>query len=588
MTENPSYKQAPKLPVPSVEHSLNSLSEQAHVLLDSHEVNNLNRAIEHFKQPDCGFALQEKLQHQCKENPEGWFKPFWDDMYLRCRSPLPVNISFAITLETEHWPQHISLQRFALIIQATTDYLRLIHKHPLPQVKGDVALCMDQVQRLFSHRYPRTDCDQLKPVPENSRHIVIISRSTLFKVNVIDKNHQPVGITPLIHALETIQSASQPATDLTPLTASQRDTCAVLQSELRQNKINKRNLKVIEQALFIFIMEDPPAISDTAFATRLLTQTSNNRWFDKSLQWIVSSDGFIGANIEHTPADGQSWLAFFNYIDQQLQQPPAASPIQQTILPEALEWEISPSLKQKIESCRQTVKKLEQTRLSIRCFPEYNRTALKHAETSPDAFCQLAFQIAAWRTWGKLQSTYEAISMRHFRFGRTECVRACSHEAMTLARAFKENKSTSALMDVYRKAEAEHIRRIRACQQGQGFERHLFALEGIWNHFFKHQGMPRPALFDSSEKYKLTSNKISTSTSGSPSAKTFAFGPVKDDGLGIAYETNDQHLKLALSYYPPTEADAKCFLRHLHDTFRDLGNLLGIYSNEKRTGHHSV
>ncbi len=357
---------------------------------------------------------------------------------------------------------------------------------------------------------------------------------------------------------------------------------------LRQKSVNASNLDIIEKALFIVVIDNEPADDDLTFAHHLLTQTSHSRWFDKSLQWIVTTNGSVGVNIEHTPADGQSWQPFFSYIDQRLQQQQFHNAPEPLISSKLLEWQIDTLLLQDIETTRKTIEPLEQIQLEIFSWPEFSRSALKSCNTSLDAFCQLAFQVASWRTWKKLQSTYEAVSMRHFRFGRTEYIRACSAEAETFARSFAETNNPLLLLSAYRSAEAEHIRRTRACQQGQGFERHLFALEGIWNHFFKNQRMSRPALFDSPEKNKLTCNRLSTSTSSNPSVRTFAFGSVKDDGLGVAYETNSQHLKLAISYFPATKADAKAFIRNLHDTLRDLGQLIGVSSDEQNAENNTV
>lgn len=41
---------------------------------------------------------------------------------------------------------------------------------------------------------------------------------------------------------------------------------------------------------------------------------SGNRWFDKSLQLIVSRDGAVGANFEHTPADGGAVVSILDQV----------------------------------------------------------------------------------------------------------------------------------------------------------------------------------------------------------------------------------------------------------------------------------
>ena len=59
-------------------------------------------------------------------------------------------------------------------------------------------------------------------------------------------------------------------------------------------------------------------------------------------------------------------------------------------------------------------------------FTEYGKDFMKKARVSPDAYIQMALQMAYYKDQGKFEQTYEPAVMRLFKEGRTETVRSCS------------------------------------------------------------------------------------------------------------------------------------------------------------------
>ncbi len=57
---------------------------------------------------------------------------------------------------------------------------------------------------------------------------------------------------------------------------------------------------------------------------------------------------------------------------------------------------------------------------------------------SPDAFVQMALQLAYYRQYGEPCPTYESASTRGFLHGRTETVRSCSVDSVTFTKAFDD------------------------------------------------------------------------------------------------------------------------------------------------------
>lgn len=65
----------------------------------------------------------------------------------------------------------------------------------------------------------------------------------------------------------------------------------------------------------------------------------------------------------------------------------------------------------------------------------FGKGVMKKCRLSPDAFIQMALQLAYYRDAGKFSLTYEASMTRLFREGRTETVRPCTIESAQWAKA---------------------------------------------------------------------------------------------------------------------------------------------------------
>lgn len=61
---------------------------------------------------------------------------------------------------------------------------------------------------------------------------------------------------------------------------------------------------------------------------------------------------------------------------------------------------------------------------------------------SPDAYLQMALQLAYYRDAGKVNLTYEASMTRLFREGRTETVRPCTIESTEWVKSMENNEAT--------------------------------------------------------------------------------------------------------------------------------------------------
>lgn len=115
--------------------------------------------------------------------------------------------------------------------------------------------------------------------------------------------------------------------------------------------------------------------------------------------------------------------------------------------------------------------------LKILVFDTFGKGFIKTCRCSPDAFLQMALQLAYFRQHNKFSLTYEASMTRLFREGRTETVRPCTIESSAWVRAMG-NSALSATEKVNLLYEAckRHQLGYQDAMCGRGIDRHLFCL----------------------------------------------------------------------------------------------------------------
>lgn len=85
---------------------------------------------------------------------------------------------------------------------------------------------------------------------------------------------------------------------------------------------------------------------------------------------------------------------------------------------------------------------LNDVELRIYVHNAYGKGFMKISRMSPDAYIQMALQLAYYRDAGKFNLTYEASMTRLFREGRTETVRPCTIESSKWVEAMEDETET--------------------------------------------------------------------------------------------------------------------------------------------------
>lgn len=546
----------PHLPVPEL-NNLFQFLDWIRPIVNAEEYMASQKALDEFLMPaGDGEKLQKKLREIAQENSKNWLEPLWNDMYLEYREPLVCNMNYYAVLENTKLKAYASISALSakLIFEFMSTYFSICSRQLSPEFSKAQPLCMEQYDRLFKAvRLPRLKKDEYRSYSlAKPNHIVVYYKNNLFK---LETTNSAGGI----HSLDWLASKIQSILDaniedrghnIGVLTTAKRDEAARLYEALKIDKLNKSSLEIINTAIFVLCI-DPSTASLADFQKRLLLSDGKNRYFDKSCQVIITENRHIGINNEHTGADGTPWFSVINQAFNKIVEASDTSvDLSDTTLPEELQWNLTADIKAKlVEQLKKHQAFADDIYVENLIFKKFGKDLIKSLNLSPDAFFHIALQLAQYKTFGKFRSTYEAVSMRHFNKGRTECTRAVNEAVAMLAKEIYSNDASQAhLKELLKKAQCAHGDRIRKCQKGRGIERHLFALFKMYEKYGSELDIQNePALYVSVGYKLLKHDYMSTSGISLESICLFGFGPVVEDGYGIGYVINDQTINIALS-----------------------------------------
>ena len=174
---------------------------------------------------------------------------------------------------------------------------------------------------------------------------------------------------------------------------------------------------------------------------------------------------------------------------------------------------------------------------NFQSFQGYGSTLIKKMGYSPDAYAQMAIQLAVYRLHGKQVGTYEATQMRPFLHGRTETTRTVSKESADFVKSMgmmaninDNSSSLEAKRSLLQKAVKSHVNFISNAAKGKEFDRHLFGISMLAN-----EEDPMPSLYADPLFVRSKRWRVSTSHLTHPNIDNWGFGEVVPDGLGVGY-----------------------------------------------------
>lgn len=549
----------PRLPLPKVHDTMVRYLRSVRPLLDDANYNRMTKLAEEFEK-----GISVKLQRYLVLKSwwsSNYVSDWWEEyVYLRGRSPLMINSNFygidAICLQ----PTKSQAARAASAIHACLQFRRLIERQELEPIllQGMVPLCSWQYERTFNTtRIPGIETDKIVHW-DDSNHIVVYHKGRYFKV-LIYKGRilKPCEIQ--IQIQQILDDKSEPAPGeekLAALTAGDRTHWAQARRNFFNKGANKISLDTIEKAAFVVTLDDIPyeySKEDPSkldnFGKILLHGKGYDRWFDKSFTLCISSNGRLGFNAEHSWADAAVLCHLWEHVilsdgDHQYDQNgnTLGSPQLAPPPPIRLQWDIRYDHTIAIDLALDTANKLiADVDLRIYVHDNYGKGFMKKCRLSPDAYLQMALQLAYFRDQRKFSLTYEASMTRLFREGRTETVRPCTIESAAWVKAMQDNSvPTEERVKLLKIACERHQLGYQDAMCGKGIDRHLFCLYVVSKYLevdspFLKEVLSEPWRLSTSQTPHGQTNKMDISKNPHLISAGGGFGPVADDGYGVSY-----------------------------------------------------
>ncbi|XP_012346720.1 carnitine O-palmitoyltransferase 1, liver isoform isoform X3 [Apis florea] len=550
----------PRLPLPSVVDTMKRYLRSVRPLLDDENYARMETLANEF-QKGIGVKLQRYLILKSWW-ATNYVSDWWEEyVYLRGRSPIMVNSNFYGIDAILMYPTNIQVARAANVIYSCLQYRRLIERQELEPIliQGLVPLCSWQYERVFNTtRIPGRETDKIVHY-QDSKHIVVYHKGKYFKVPIYHKNRilQPPEIE--IQMQQILNDKSIPSDGeekLAALTASERTAWAIAREEFFSKGMNKASLDLIEKAAFIVVLDDIPYIYDPEdpdkldqYGRILLHGKGYDRWFDKSFTLCIGNNGRIGFNAEHSWADAPIMGSLWEYViakDMEIGykedgynkgEPEFIPPS-----PVRLQWDLTPNCIAAIEKSNQVAQNLlNDVELRIYVHNAYGKGFMKINSMSPDAYIQMALQLAYFRDAGKFNLTYEASMTRLFREGRTETVRPCTIESTNWVKAMENKDATIEFKyKLLMTAAKQHQKGYQDAMCGKGIDRHLFCLYVVSKYLEVDSPFLKEVL---SEPWKLSTSQTPHGQTSLINLKKYpncisaggGFGPVADDGYGVSY-----------------------------------------------------
>ena len=637
--------QLKKLPIPDLKQTCDTYLANLKPLQTEKEHERTIDAVNQFLADGTGDYLDKELREYAK-NRNSYIEQFWYDSYLNHDSPVVLNLNPFFLLEDDPFNNESNsvnpqVKRAALLTLSSLKFIKALKNEALPvdKLKNGQVLDMYQYSKLFGAARIPTDNGCVMQTDTKSNHIVVISKSQFYWFDVLNENHDLIlSESDLIINFNSIikDSLNTPANDIAKssfgvLTTENRRIWSKLRNtNLFHNTTNEEILSIVDSALFVLCLDDIKLDNLSDLAKNMLcgllildkgiqVGTCTNRWYDK-LQIIITQNGKAGINFEHTGVDGHTVLRFVSdiYTDSILS---FAHQINQNspnlwnddtkvtkhtnesliTIPRKLEWDLTPDLSLALRFAETRLSDLiNQNEFKHLEFKNYGSSTIKNMKFSPDAFLQMAFQATYYALYGKVECTYEPAMTKHFFHGRTEAIRTVSQESNLFVRKFFDSSiDNKEKLHYLAKACGYHSQQTKKASNGEGIDRHLFALFCIWKRYIDEHGEEGegeaesdhtvgdeeqcktklqniPSLFADSGWDKLNNTVLSTSNCGNPSLRLFGFGPVSASGFGIGYIIKDDSISIcASSKHRQTSrflTTLESYLNEVYRVFKDVNS----------------
>lgn len=533
----------PKLPVPKLSDTLDKYLKTVKPLVDAAQFKRTCDLTKDFAKT-VGPELQARLEARAADpNVGNWLEAWWNEVaYFGYRDPIVINVSYFFVYNNSPTPVK-STRRAAEIVQAALQFRDLVVNQTLtPERTRQGPLCMASYEFMFNAtRIPQKPSDYVRTVnPSENDFMVVARKNRFFVLPLRHTGGERLSTAEMEAQLDSIveQAGNVPdESGIGILTTQNRDVwCEERKRLLELSPINRKSLEKIEAAAFLLCLDDTSPTSREQASRGCWHGNGYNRFYDKSLQFIVFENGVAGFNGEHSRMDGTPTCRLNDYIclciakgtvvhgPDQLRNP--------LPVPERLEFTLDDQARASIAAAAKAFTALvDKHQLQVQAILDYGKDVIKKFNVSPDAYAQMVIQLAFYLVHRRFAATYESGTTRLYLNGRTEVCRTVSDHTVAFVRAMVDPQvSKPDQLKLAVTAIANHNLYMADVVKGYGVDRHLLGLR-----LSLKAGEPTPDFFKD-PAFVLSSHwNLSTSQLSSEHFDGYGWGEVVPDGYGIAY-----------------------------------------------------
>ncbi|XP_023223789.1 choline O-acetyltransferase-like [Centruroides sculpturatus] len=578
----------PKPSVPELSVTLNRFLEGIRAIVPSDKYQEARKLVEDYKTSGEMQKLQGFLKEYA-ESHENYVTEFWLKDNLKNTLPLPINSSPFFLLPKRLF--NTDDERFRFV--AKFIIFSLMFKERVDRQEKKNALSMATYRHFFTaYRRPGAIKDE-HIFSEGGPYFIVVCNNQIFQVKATSFIDSYTSEKALIEELKKIEALSKQVPHYPPvgiLTALNRKEWARIREQMIQNDNNKESIRIIENCLFVVCMDEsnewirkrtkPKSFSYKRLEDRAYHilhgnksgHSTGNRWFDKFIQFIVTKNGVNGIAMERSVSEGSEVLRFceefLDFVKKDLRVLPTRSSDDSERVTR-LTWNISESVADVIKNASAVIDAMIDTlELKIFIFNDYGKDFPEKQEISPDVFIQLCLQLTYFRMHGKMTATYESASLRKFRFGCVDNIRASSQEALDFSKSMLDpSLSQKEKFIKFRKAVKKQTENHLYTINGERPDNHLLCLKEM----AALHGLQEPALYKTDYYKEFLDFRLSTSQFPTTYDIIVGYGPVVPDGYGCSYNPLHDRIVFCISSFKnDLSTDSEKFAQDLQLSLMEL------------------
>lgn len=251
---------------------------------------------------------------------------------------------------------------------------------------------------------------------------------------------------------------------------------------------NASCIQTIESALLVLCLDDGAPSDDAELVQQAWLSNGFNRWADKSIQVIVTTNGRVSIIAEHAALDGLTIWPLIARLEQNAPRPIHSAPngVSKSVTLHPLTFTSTPVLDTRMIALRTSyAAATARAEYLDHTLPALGTTALMRWGAPIRAAVSTTVQLAIRLHYGRSIPTWTPVSTAMYHLGRHEMLQVATPSAVSLCTDLASNNSNSSatkeslrsrLLALGREAALE----MRRCQDGRNHHRFLEVMREAW------------------------------------------------------------------------------------------------------------